>query len=99
MYIEQYTDKIASLNVAIAGSIVFHQFAVWAKFQPQKIKGFKFEEGDSFSDERSRLISQFGHSVLNDPVKKREERQARKKGQESDGEEDDGDLGLDFDGN
>ena len=45
------------------------------------------------------MISQFGHSVLNDPVKKREERQARKKGQESDGDEDDGDLGLDFDDN
>lgn len=32
VYIEQYTNKIASLNVAIAGSIVFHHFGVWAKF-------------------------------------------------------------------
>ena len=67
--------------MAIADSIVFHQFAVCGKFQPQKIKGFKFEEGDSFADERSQMISKFGYSDLNDPVKKMEERQARKKGQ------------------
>ena len=78
VYIEQYTNKIASLNVAIAGSIVFHHFGVWAKFQAQRIRGFKFEEGDAFSEERSRLVSTAGLSVINDPVKKREQRQARK---------------------
>ena len=70
VYIEQYTDKTASLNVAIAGSIVFHHFGIWAKYRAQKIKGFKFEEGDSFGQ----LISSVGHSVVNDPAKKREER-------------------------
>jgi tRNA G18 (ribose-2'-O)-methylase SpoU len=30
VYIPQYTDKTASLNVAIAGSIIFHHFAMWA---------------------------------------------------------------------
>lgn len=79
VYIEQYTDKIASLNVAIAGSIVFHHFGVWAKFQPQKITGFKFDEGDAFAEERARLISTAGMSVLNDPVRIREERSERKK--------------------
>jgi len=78
VYIEQYTNKIASLNVAIAGSIVFHHFGVWAKFQAQRIRDFKFEEGDAFSEERSRLVSTAGLSVVNDPVKKREQRQARK---------------------
>ena len=85
------------MNVAIAGSIVFHNFAVWAKFQPQRIKGFKFEEGDSYSEERSKLIGQAGRAVLNDPVKKREERQARKKGQESDEEDEDDTMGIAFD--
>jgi len=27
VYIPQYTDKTASLNVAVAGSIIFHHFA------------------------------------------------------------------------
>lgn len=27
VYIPQYTEKTASLNVAIAGSIIFHHFA------------------------------------------------------------------------
>ena len=30
VYIPQYTDKTASLNVAIAGSIIFHHFALFA---------------------------------------------------------------------
>jgi len=64
--------------VAIAGSIVFHNFGVWAGYQAQKISGFKFEEGDAFSEERSRLIRTAGTSVLNDPVRKREEREAKK---------------------
>ena len=29
----QYTGKTASLNVACAGSIVLHSFAVWAGYQ------------------------------------------------------------------
>jgi len=27
VYIPQYTEKTASLNVAVAGSIIFHHFA------------------------------------------------------------------------
>ena len=30
VYIPQYTDKTASLNVSVAAGIVFHHFAVWA---------------------------------------------------------------------
>ena len=33
VYIPQHTGKIASLNVAVAGSIVLHHFAVWAKYR------------------------------------------------------------------
>ena len=32
VYIPQYTDKTASLNVAIAGSIIFQHFAAWAGY-------------------------------------------------------------------
>jgi tRNA C32,U32 (ribose-2'-O)-methylase TrmJ len=32
VYIPQYTDKTASLNVAIAGSIIFHHWAMWAQY-------------------------------------------------------------------
>ena len=44
------------------------------------------------------MVATCGRSVLNDPVKKREERQARKKGQ-SDSEDDDEGLGIAFDDN
>ena len=33
VYIPQYTEKTASLNVAIAGSIIFHHFAIWANYR------------------------------------------------------------------
>jgi tRNA G18 (ribose-2'-O)-methylase SpoU len=32
VYIPQYSEKTASLNVSVAAGIVFHHFAVWAKF-------------------------------------------------------------------
>lgn len=43
VYIEQYTGKTASLNVAVAGSIILHQFAVWAGFKPWNVVGEKFD--------------------------------------------------------
>ena len=43
VYISQYTDKTASLNVAIAGSIIFHHFALWAKFPEAGRHGEKFD--------------------------------------------------------
>ena len=42
-YIPQYTDKTASLNVAIAGSIIFHHFAIWAGYQEHSREGYKYE--------------------------------------------------------
>jgi hypothetical protein len=45
VYIPQYTDKTASLNVAIAGSIIFHHFALWANYQEAGREGFKFDVG------------------------------------------------------
>lgn len=42
VYIPHYTDKTASLNVAVAGSIVFHHFALWAQFKEAKFSGEKY---------------------------------------------------------
>eukprot|EP00347_Sterkiella_histriomuscorum_P002329 403368571 len=78
IYIPQYTDKTASLNVAIAGSIIFQHFAQWAGYQEQKIVGYKFEEGDAQSRQKGSLIATVGFAALNDPVKKREQREQRK---------------------
>lgn len=43
VYIPQYTDKTASLNVAIAGSIVFQHFASWARFPEATREGQKYD--------------------------------------------------------
>jgi tRNA G18 (ribose-2'-O)-methylase SpoU len=32
VYIQQYTRKTGSLNVAIAASIIFHHFSIWAGY-------------------------------------------------------------------
>ena len=42
VYIPQYSNKTASLNVGVAASIIFHRFAVWANFEESKIFGEKF---------------------------------------------------------
>ena len=42
VYISQYTDKTASLNVAIASSIIFHHFALWAGYEEAGREGEKF---------------------------------------------------------
>ena len=43
VYIPQYTDKTGSLNVAIAGSIIFHHFAMWAKYKESSREGQKYD--------------------------------------------------------
>ena len=87
VYIPQYTNKTASLNVAVAGSIIFHHFALWAGYKEHTIVGNKFEEGDEFSKEMAELIATKGHSVRNDPEKKRVEREQKKKEVEDNKEE------------
>ena len=47
VYIPQHTKKVASLNVAIAGSIIFHHFALWAGFEEAY-----FEE-DAYTEEKA----------------------------------------------
>ena len=43
VYIPQYGCGTASLNVAVAASIVLHQFAVWAGYTERSRHGFKFD--------------------------------------------------------
>jgi tRNA G18 (ribose-2'-O)-methylase SpoU len=43
VYIPQYSNKTGSLNVAIAGSIIFHHFAVWANYQEANFTNEKYD--------------------------------------------------------
>lgn len=47
VYIPQYTQGTASLNVAVAASIVLHHFALWAKYTPSAIIDQKFVVDES----------------------------------------------------
>jgi tRNA G18 (ribose-2'-O)-methylase SpoU len=62
VYIPQYTNKTASLNVAIAGSIVFSQFARFANYPEMPVFGEKFrsEEQDEL-DKKARIEAQIQH--------------------------------------
>ena len=42
VYIRQFGSGTASLNVAVASSIVLHHFALWAGFKERDREGFKF---------------------------------------------------------
>lgn len=42
VYIPQYSNKTASLNVACAGSIIFHHFALWAGFKETEVTDEKY---------------------------------------------------------
>ena len=47
VYIPQYTNKTASLNVSIAGSIIFHHFASWAGYDETAMIGEKFQDPEN----------------------------------------------------
>jgi len=42
VYIPQYSDKTGSLNVAIAASIIFHHYAIWADYKESEFKEEKY---------------------------------------------------------
>ncbi|GIL69060.1 hypothetical protein Vretifemale_42, partial [Volvox reticuliferus] len=46
VYIPQHGAGTASLNVAVAASIVLHHFAVWAAYPEREREGFKFKVAD-----------------------------------------------------
>ena len=43
VYIPQYGEGTASLNVTVAASIVLHNFAVWAQFSERQRSGYKYD--------------------------------------------------------
>lgn len=43
VYIAQYGPGTASLNVAVAASIVLHHYALWAGYEERSRTGFKFD--------------------------------------------------------
>ena len=43
VYIPQYSSKTGSLNVAIAASIIFHHFGVWANYKEATFTSSKFD--------------------------------------------------------
>lgn len=47
VYIPQYTNKTASLNVSVAAGIIFHHFALWAGYE----EADTFEEKYQFQEE------------------------------------------------
>jgi len=56
VYIPQYSDKTASLNVAIAGSIIFHHFALWAKYKEAPRTEQKFDVGEYMPGATTKII-------------------------------------------
>lgn len=42
VYISQYANGTASLNVTVAMSIILHNFAVWAKYEERAREGEKY---------------------------------------------------------
>lgn len=52
VYIPQYTNKTASLNIAVAGSIIFHHFAMWAGFEETPIYSEKFQIQDEDEEKK-----------------------------------------------
>ena len=93
VYIPQYTDKTASLNVAIAGSIIFHHWALFAQYPEAGREGQKYNTNYYKSGiETKRIIMQDGE-VECDSVDHMKEQRAIKKAQVNAAVE----GGLDFD--
>lgn len=50
VYVPQYTDKTASLNVTVAATIVLHHFAIWANYTEAKMIGEKYMDDTKHDD-------------------------------------------------
>lgn len=57
IYIPQYTTGTASLNVAIAGSIVMQYFALWAQYKKANIIGQKYKNNDNVDVDANNNVS------------------------------------------
>jgi tRNA C32,U32 (ribose-2'-O)-methylase TrmJ len=91
VYIPQYGVGTASLNVAVAASIVLHQYATWAGYEERSRHGYKFDVAERPEKKTAR-----GMVPLTEA--EREELRAKRAGG-GDGDGDDGEIdgfGLDF---
>ena len=52
VYIPQYTEKTASLNVSVAAGIIFHHFGLWAGYQEAKVYGQKYQLQEEKKEEK-----------------------------------------------
>ncbi len=73
VYIPQYGVGTASLNVAVACSIVLHHFACWAGYPEREREGFKFV----VAPRQQRTTAR---GVAGDPAEIRAQREAAKSG-------------------
>jgi hypothetical protein len=80
VYIPQHGEGTASLNVAVACSIVLHHFAVWASYPEREREGHKFVVA-------ARQQRTTARGVAGDPEKVRRARQQRTEGSEGSDEE------------
>ena len=85
VYIPQYGSGTASLNVAVACSIVLHNFAIWAGYHEREREGQKFVVAPRQQRTRAR-----GCAV--NPEDVRREREARRQGECESAEEDMSDM-------
>ena len=56
IFIQQYSNRTGSLNVAIAASIVFHHFALFAGYTPALFSKEKYETATQF-DKRNKEVN------------------------------------------
>jgi len=88
VYIPQHSGATASLNVAIAGSIVLHHFALWAQMPEHARKGEKF-----VVDERRTSLDRYtkpNEVEQAEMERKRAERAAKRKLQNDGADDDEG---------
>eukprot|EP00927_Polykrikos_kofoidii_P015872 TRINITY_DN17107_c0_g1_i3.p5 TRINITY_DN17107_c0_g1~~TRINITY_DN17107_c0_g1_i3.p5 ORF type:complete len:113 (+),score=29.38 TRINITY_DN17107_c0_g1_i3:592-930(+) len=91
VYIPQYSGATASLNVATAGAIVLHHFALWAGMKEQPRCGGKYVLETRSKLDKFEKPTEFERSEIE---RKRAER-ARKRQLETDGDcGDDSEFGV-----
>lgn len=89
VYISQYGAGTASLNVAVAASIVLHHFALWAGYEERSRSGFKFDVA-----ERPQRVAPRGMVPLS--AEEVAALQAQRAAQKAGSEAGDAGVGLDF---
>lgn len=93
VYISQYGVGTASLNVAVAASIVLHHYAVWAGYEERSRHGYKYD----VAERPEKRLTARGVVPLTEE-ERAELRVKRAGGAGGDGEGGEEGCGLDFSG-